>query len=367
MYKILREIAKSEDNYKRIQNNLSDGVLLYGAGFIGQWSVQYLESQKIKIKGFIDSNKKKWGKSYKNKLIFSPRDQLVQKAKIIIITSRHAVNEIKKSLHFLQAELISIDAFVIHNTSHEEIIKIESLLSHDIKSIETYHGIIKSMLSGLKGHLSKFSNNFPFFNEFGFFNRDGEIFVDAGAYVGDSLERFIWSVNGVFNHIYAFEPGKLQFDALDYRVKRLIKEWALDSNSISLINKGLSSKKGVTEIIENDNLIQTRLNNEYKSNKDNITETKKIKKISLDEYFKEEKFTFLKVDVEGSEQELIIGSTKSIKTHRPKIALSIYHFPTDIFSLPILCNSINNQYIFTMRHHSSQLMDTVLYCKDKNE
>ena len=46
------EIAKSQDNYKKIQDKLLDGVLLYGAGFIGQWSVQYLESQRIKIRGF---------------------------------------------------------------------------------------------------------------------------------------------------------------------------------------------------------------------------------------------------------------------------------------------------------------------------
>ena len=222
------------------------------------------------------------------------------------------------------------------------------------------------MLSGLKAHLSSFSNNSPFFNEFGFFNRDGEIFVDAGAYVGDSLERFIWSVNGVFKHIHAFEPGKFQFNALNIRVERLVKEWALDPESISINNKGLSSKKGVTKIIENNNLIQTRLDDEKFSEHD-IEEAKKINKVSLDEYFKKEKYTFLKVDVEGSEEELIIGGSQSIKTHKPKIALSVYHFPTDIFSLPILCNSINNQYTFTMRHHSSQLMDTVLYCKDQNE
>nr|VFK38180.1 MAG: hypothetical protein BECKSD772F_GA0070984_10223 [Candidatus Kentron sp. SD]VFK42958.1 MAG: hypothetical protein BECKSD772E_GA0070983_10213 [Candidatus Kentron sp. SD]VFK78590.1 MAG: hypothetical protein BECKSD772D_GA0070982_10193 [Candidatus Kentron sp. SD] len=34
-----------------------------------------------------------------------------------------------------------------------------------------------------------------------------EIFVDAGAFVGNTVERFIWENLETFRHIYAFEPG----------------------------------------------------------------------------------------------------------------------------------------------------------------
>ena len=59
-----------------------------------------------------------------------------------------------------------------------------------------------------------------------------------------------------------------------------------------------------------------------------------VEVVSLDEYFGGDRFTFLKVDVEGSEAELIDGAAKIIHYHRPRIALSVYHYPTDIFTLP---------------------------------
>ncbi len=48
-----------------------------------------------------------------------------------------------------------------------------------------------------------------------------EVYVDAGAYVGDSIERFIWANAGVFDRIHGFEPGARQFAALSSRCDRL--------------------------------------------------------------------------------------------------------------------------------------------------
>ena len=87
------EVQKLKDKSIKINilQNLSNGVFLYGAGFVGKWSVTYLEKLGIKIIGFIDSDKRKWGKTIAGKTIFSPEDTAVINAKIILITSRHAV------------------------------------------------------------------------------------------------------------------------------------------------------------------------------------------------------------------------------------------------------------------------------------
>ena len=87
-----------------------------------------------------------------------------------------------------------------------------------------------------------------------FVNTGNEYFIDAGAYVGDTVEKFIWVNNGGFKHIYAFEPGIIQFNALVKRKERLINEWALDPDSISLINAGLSEKNGEADIILGDGM-----------------------------------------------------------------------------------------------------------------
>lgn len=41
-----------------------------------------------------------------------------------------------------------------------------------------------------------------------------EIFVDVGAYTGDSIENFLEAVNGRYCKIYALEPDRINFEAL---------------------------------------------------------------------------------------------------------------------------------------------------------
>ena len=358
-------LASTRELYSQASGEATGGVFLYGAGFVGKWSVNYLEDSGVPVLGFVDSNEAKWGTSVSGKRVFGPNDPMVLKAGVILVTSRHAVPVIKKNLRHLPAVVMSIDAFVVHAEGNEAIEQIESLFAHNQFSMETFHAILLSMLQGDTRPLAPFANSKPFFDQFGFYTRDAEIFVDAGAYVGDSLERFIWSVNGMFKHIHAFEPGEVQFAAMQYRVRRLVSEWALDPACISLVNKGISSISGVAHVVSEGELIRTRLE-EGHANAES-SKALEISTVSLDDYFSDGEYTLLKVDVEGSESELLAGATQSIRRFRPRIALSVYHFPTDIFELPLQCKSANSDYVFTLGHHSSLLVDTVLYCRDRDD
>jgi FkbM family methyltransferase len=361
------EIKKTHDQFLRVFDLAKTGVYLYGAGFVGRWAIEYLDKLNIPVLGILDSDEKRWGSSFEGTNILSPLDADLSNKAPILISARHAVPAVKRRLIDLSCPVMSVDSFVVHQTGTEVIEKVEALFSHSQKSLDTYDAILMAMLTGFTDPLARNFNSNAFFDEFGFFNRSSEIFVDAGAYVGDSLERFIWSVNGVFSAIHAFEPGKPQFEALQRRVKRLEKEWATDPDTIFLVNKGLSHESFKTELDHEAPLIQTRLKNKNEISHKSGQIVDSVEVVSLDEYFAGDRFTFLKVDVEGSEAELINGATETIRYYRPRIALSVYHYPTDIFTLPLLCAEKNADYIFTLQHHSSQLMDTVLYCKDQAE
>ena len=356
-------LTKTRDNYESALSNSQAGTYLYGAGFIGRWAVDYLEECGISVLGFVDSDSGKWGSSIAGKPVFSPEDYRIVSAKTILITSRHAVPMIAKRLAHLSACTITIDAFVVHRFVGE-IEKIEALLAHDKRSLQTFHAVLMAMLEGSTRSLNGYADDRPYFGRFDFFNRDDEIFVDAGACVGDSLERFLWSVNGVFKQIHAFEPGALQFRALQKRVARLQDEWALRPSSIKLVNKALSSGSGLAYFDESS--LITQMTVEHSRSAQVKIDDKHTELISLDSYFAGAPFSFLKIDVEGSEGLLIRGASKSISTHRPRIALSVYHYPTDLFELPQAVLEVNKDYIFTLGHHSSKLIETVLYCRDKN-
>lgn len=359
-------LSKDSELYTRIRAASVEGVFIYGAGFVGSWAVSYLEKLGIPVIGFIDSDLKKQGCIVAGKPVLGLDDPGFRSAKVILIGSRHAVPSIEKSLAHLPALIMSVDAFVVHQYGKEEISQLEALFSHDKESLKIVQAVLLSMLEGNTKPLSDFADNRPFFNKFGFFNRGGEIFVDAGAYAGDSIERFIWSVNGVFEHIHAFEPGLTQYQAMTKRVDRLIAEWALPSDKISLINKGVSDSSRSVKIMTGSHLTSARIDESgFRSGCNYSSDV--VDTVSIDEYFDGDAFTFLKVDIEGSESAMLDGAVRSIQTWRPRIALSVYHYPTDIFELSKKCFSFNPDYRFKISHHSSQLMETVLYCRDQND
>ena len=68
------------------------------------------------------------------------------------------------------------------------------------------------------------------------------------------------------------------------------------------------------------------------------------------------------MDIEGAELAALNGAVNTIKTYRPKMALSAYHKFEDVYALPNFIHSIDQGYQFYLRHFSDNLWETVLFC-----
>jgi FkbM family methyltransferase len=358
-----RELSRTKYSYDRILDSASRGIYLYGAGFVGKWSTHYFSEVGIPILGIIDSDERKWGNTFAGYQIINIEESPIDSDTPVLISSRHAVRHIARKLDGLPNQIMSVDGFVVHREYASRLESIEQIFKHDARSLETFYAILLSMLLGHTESLAQCADATPFFGRYDFFNRDGEIFVDAGAYVGDSIERFIWSVNGVFREIHAFEPGLPQFKALQLRMARLSSEWAIRPNSVTLNNSALSDLDGHSLIEIPNQLIQTNLRNIADNN--DSSSNRCVETIKLDTYFSESPFSLLKVDVEGAEAALLTGGINSIRRYCPRIALSVYHYPTDLFRLVEMVREISADYQYVLGHHSSQLMDTVVYCRSR--
>lgn len=124
------------------------------------------------------------------------------------------------------------------------------------------------------------------------------VFVDCGAFVGDSLSDFVNATCGTFRHAYEFEPDGKNFEALQNRVKRLNAEWALKPDCIICEKAGVGAVSTVSHIGGGDS-----------SNLGaSLQETgEEVKVFALNDYFKNTKVSAIKADIESYEYDMIQG------------------------------------------------------------
>lgn len=86
-----------------------------------------------------------------------------------------------------------------------------------------------------------------------------------------------------------------------------------------------------------------------------------IQVVALDQYIYHEAPTLIKMDIEGAEQEALVGARKTIQTYRPKLVICLYHKPEDLFEIPLYIKSLNSDYNLYIRQYSNTKYETVCY------
>lgn len=170
-------------------------------------------------------------------------------------------------------------------------------------------------------------------------NKD-EVFVDVGAYTGDTIQSYIDNY-GQYKKIYAYEITTKNIEIM----KNYLKNY---SNIIYKDNA-----------ISNSHSIYYLYNNEISSSANKIEKNGNIKVYSttLDSDI-EEKITLIKMDIEGSEEKALLGSINHIKNDTPKLLISVYHNHHDIWKIPLLIYSINSNYNFYLRCYGNKYYPT---------
>lgn len=333
-------------------NDLNSGIALFGAGQNGCWCMDYLIANNYNVMCFIDNSTNLQGEKINDIPVYSYQEFLNKNLNIpILITAKHAVPEILKLLKESPLKMSFDNWFYNKNKKHYD--EIRNIL-RDEKSKLVLDNIIKAMKTGDEQYCAEIAEPNQYFCIPQFFNTGHETFVDLGAYVGDTVEKFINVQIGSFKHIYAFEIGKQQITACKKRFARLVEEWGFDKNKITLVNLAIGEKEDKLYLKEASNTLSTSTS----------TSTSGIVPIyvtSMDKYFENERVSFIKVDIEGGELGMLRGCANVIRRDKPKFALSVYHRPDDLINSIEYLKNINPEYKFSLRQHSPLLMDTTLY------
>lgn len=225
-----------------------------------------------------------------------------------------------------------------------EIEKVYSLLADD-SSRDCFKGVIEFKITGDINCLKAVATPPEEAFESIIRPKDDEVFVDLGAYTGDTVAEFLSHTNGKYSHIYACEPNKRNF--------RKLSENTADLSHITLVNAA-AWDSDTTLIFSKGGGRMPHLSNQG-------IETSAI---SVDNMLSGERCTYIKYDVEGAELRALYGSQKTIKEYKPKLNVALYHRVGDIFELPIFIHSLCPEYKLYMRHFPYYpAWDTNLYAK----
>lgn len=223
----------------------------------------------------------------------------------------------------------------------EEIEKACSLLG-DNQSKKVFENIIRFQITGDLNYC--FNCETPKEEAFTILRLDkNESFLDLGAYRGDTVEEFLRHTDS-YKMITAVEPDKKTF--------RKLEAYCENINNCNLINSAIWSENCTLNFDGN--------KGRGASAKDSGEEINAISVDSLCENYGS--FTYINVDVEGAEAEMLKGAVKTLQS-KPKLCLAVYHRSEDIFSLVNKVNEINPDYKIYMRHHPHiSFWDTNIYC-----
>lgn len=172
--------------------------------------------------------------------------------------------------------------------------------------------------------------------------QDDEVFLDCGAFTGDTIDSFLKKVNSKFKKVIAFEPSPLIFEKLRSKVQHL--------QGIHILNAGCWDRKCTLPFREADGgLSQVNSGGNLEITFDTI-----------DNIVGESGCTYIKADVEGTEMRVLTGAKKTIEIYSPKLAFSVYHKPDDLFLIPEYIKRTNPRYKLYLRMHHV-FSDLVLY------
>lgn len=179
-----------------------------------------------------------------------------------------------------------------------------------------------------------------------------EIYIDCGAYNGDTIQQFICHADNRYQKIIAFEPDKKNMESL----KKYISNNGI--KNIECYPCGVWDCSGFVGFKSDGNRGSSLKIHESENTCAVITIDSVIMPQKLQ---KSAGKIFIKMDIEGSELRALIGASETIRKYHPILMICAYHKKEDIIDIPTKILELYPDYKIYFRHHSPLSMELVCY------
>jgi FkbM family methyltransferase len=190
-------------------------------------------------------------------------------------------------------------------------------------------------------HLESYFHHITFiFEQYRYGNdvciRSGDVVLDCGACVGDSA---IWALSYGAASVHCFEPDTLNLAALKNNVIRH------GGDKIKIVAGAVGKETGEVQFIHDNSCVGSKITENAAYG------TLTVPMISIDDYVKNHDIapSFVKIDVEGNEMDVLAGAKETLVKYKPQLAVCLYHKPTDMWTIPELISEIVPEYRYWCR------------------
>jgi FkbM family methyltransferase len=172
-------------------------------------------------------------------------------------------------------------------------------------------------------------------------------FIDCGAFDGDTM-RQLMDRRMEIESIAAFEPDRINFPKL---VRSVLSRADIVTGALCLFPCGVSSE--TAQVRFSSGLGSASCTSE---NGDTV-----IQCVALDDALPGFRPNVIKMDIEGAEYAALLGARQMIEKHRPGLALSVYHRPEHLWTIPLLVRTWLEGGSHYLRLHAHNGFELIYY------
>lgn len=355
-------------------------IFIYGAGSSGVAFLYLLRRGGIEPLGFIDADPKKQGRLCEGLEIVAPEEAAAKAggeflvivcintdgkrycksfAEALRVGGHHAVYQ---KLHaagcpnvvdypffrhcfalfteekYNAPSCSDVDLMLRHE---EEIVQVYDWLADDL-SKETLEKILRFRLLDDTLTIPTMKQEDQYFEPEFYEPREDAVFIDCGAFNGNSAETFFRRNGEAFSGYYGMEPDPANFRQLQQYVKTLSPAM---QEKVHLYEKVAWQTEEMVPLYA--------LSGPGSFFAPGIGQTM-VEGLPIDR-LPAEKVTFIKMNIEGSEKEALAGAERTIRRDKPQLAIVGYHRTVDLWEIPLLIRRFREDYQLSLRSYMNHI------------
>jgi FkbM family methyltransferase len=359
--KIVRQAAAAME---RRLNHAPAGLLLYGAGHYGRVAAAALRSRGMVAKAFIDRDSRKAGGECAGIPIIGldtvHADQL--KTSLVVVTVYNCVPVLQEltsrgidAITYAQLAVaigepllpfcgIQDPAILWH---HESAVRTAMALWADEESRQEY---VAQLMWSL--HLDPMTLPAPrpatdtYFEPSLVDLRSDEVFIDCGAFDGDSVAAFRDRCPN-YKALIALEPDPTN---RSHFIERFGGQAAMTAARISVLPYAASDRRETVTFDVTGTAGSAIANTGLQ-----------VEAATLDDLVADHAPTFLKMDIEGAEPKALAGASAIMRVHKPRLAVCLYHDRRHLWEIPLQIAESQPAYRLNLRRYADECWELICY------